>query len=507
MPALFEAIASGAIQPSHRPWLRAVVDAATWERLTLDLAAGRWTLLSLWGEPEAVHLALLDAAEGVVAVATYLCPDGAYPSVGRLHPPAQRLERAARDLFGLDPVGLPDARPWLDHGAWGRSHPLAAAGPGPAKAQPYDFLPSEGEGLHQVAVGPVHAGIIEPGHFRFTINGEAVVRLETRLGYVHRGLEGLMAGASVARGVQLAGRASGDSTVAYALAFSRAVEAALQLEVPARAHWQRGVMAELERLANHFGDIGAICNDAGFARMLALCAVLREQVLRACAIGFGHRLMMDGIRPGGVAAPLSAAGIAAIRALLETAGAALPSLMALYDGTASLQDRTGGTGIAPPDLVARFGCGGVVGRASGRAFDVRRTLPYAPYDQLAFAVPVRPEGDVNARIWIRFREVEQSLALLAALLDRLPAEEPLSVDLPAMVDGGAPEGLALVEGFRGDILAFVRLDGAGRIQCAHLRDPSWFQWPVLEAAIDGNIIADFPLCNKSFNCSYAGHDL
>ena len=506
MTALLNVLSAGALVAHHRPWLRAVVEAPLWQTLAADLAAGRWTLLSLWGAADGVHLALLDEAAGTVAVATHPCADGVYPSVGRLHPPAQRLEQAARDLFGLTAEDAPDARPWLDHGRWGLSHPLAAGGPGPAHGAPYTFLPAEGEGLHQVAVGPVHAGIIEPGHFRFTANGEAVVRLEERLGYVHRGLEGLMAGASVARSAALAGRASGDSTVAYALAFARAVEAALGLEVPVRALWLRGVMAELERLANHFGDIGAICNDAAFPRLLASCAVLREQVLRAARIAFGHRLMMDGVIPGGVARAATPEGIDAIRAVVATAGSALPGLMTLYDGTASLQDRTVGTGRAHPDLVRRFGCGGVVGRASGRAFDVRRTLPYPPYDQLSFDVPVLNEGDVNARVWIRFREVEQSLALVTQMLDRMPADGPLAVATGARTKEPS-EGLALVEGFRGDVLAFVRLDGAGRIACCHLRDPSWFHWPVLEAAIDGNIIADFPLINKSFNGSYAGHDL
>ncbi|WP_341990635.1 NADH-quinone oxidoreductase subunit C [Azorhizobium sp. AG788] len=506
MTALFDAIASGAIVTGHRPWLRAVVDAETWTALAAQLAAGRWTLLSLWGEADAVQMALLDEEAGTVAVATLPCPDGAYPSVGRLHAPAQRLERAARDLFGLVATDAPDVRPWLDHGRWGLSHPLAAGGPGVAQSAPYAFLSAEGEGLHQVAVGPVHAGIIEPGHFRFTANGEAVVRLEERLGYVHRGLDGLMAGAALERGAALAGRVSGDSTVAYGLAFARAVEAALQVEVPPRAIWQRGVMAELERLANHVGDIGAICNDAAFPRLLAPCAVLREQVLRAAQLAFGHRLMMDGVIPGGVATALSPEGASAIRAVRDIVGKALPGLMALYDGTASLQDRTVGTGRAHPDLVRRFGCAGVVGRASGRGFDVRRTLPYAPYDQLAFDVPALHEGDVNARVWIRFREVEQSLSLIGQMLDRVPTDGPLTVDLGAQ-ESGPCEGLALVEGFRGDVLAFVRLDRALRIARCHLRDPSWFHWPVLEAAIEGNIIADFPLINKSFNCSYAGQDL
>ena len=206
------------------------------------------------------------------------------------------------------PTGLPDARPWLDHGRWGFRHPLGDAERDRRRRdRAIRSCRSKASSLHQIPVGPVHAGIIEPGHFRFTANGETVVRLEERLGYVHKGIEGLMAGADLARGAELAGRISGDSTVAYALAFARAVEAALQVEAPRRAQWLRALMAELERLANHLGDIGAICNDASFSLLHAHCGVLREQVLRAADRCFGHRLMRDVIVPGGVARDLDPA--------------------------------------------------------------------------------------------------------------------------------------------------------------------------------------------------------
>ena len=305
------------------------------------------------------------------------------------------------------------------------------------------------------------------------------------------------------RAAKLAGRTSGDSTVAYGIAFARAAEAALGIAAPARALWLRALMAELERLANHFGDIGAICNDASFALMQAHCAVLRERVLRASDIAFGHRLMRDCVVPGGVAGDLAEAGIAAVRALADEARRRFPALVNLYDATTSLQDRTVGTGILRPELARQYGAGGYVGRASGRSFDARRGPGYAPYDQLKFEVPVRTDGDVNARVWIRIREVEQSLGLVGQILDRLPAG-PIRVDLPGNRSG---EGAALVEGFRGDVLAWLRIGGDGTVERCHLRDPSWFQWPLLEAAIEGNIVADFPLCNKSFNCSYSGHDL
>jgi len=474
------------------------VDADAWRQATGALVEGRRTLLALWGGRGVARMATYAAGEA--GILELDCPSGAFPSVGARHAPGIRLERAMADLWGLEATGGRDERPWLDHGRWHERHPMGAPSPSPGPA-PYAFLPAEGESLHQIPVGPVHAGVIEPGHFRFTAAGESVVRLEARLGYVHRGLLGLMRGADVTRAAQLAGRASGDSTVAYGIAFARAVEQASGTEAPARANWLRGLMAELERLANHLGDIGAVCNDAAFSLIHAHTGALREQVLRACGAAFGHRLMMDQAVPGGVAADLHPDGAIAIGEALKAVSEKLPRLVDLYDDTASLQDRTVGTGVLRPELAARFGAGGYVGRASGRAFDARKALPYPPYEALAFEVAMREEGDVDARVWVRIEEARQSLALIRQILAGLP-DGPIAIDLPA----GAGAGAALVEGFRGDVFAWVKL-ADGRIEEAFLRDPSWFQWPLLEAAIEGNIVADFPLCNKSFNCSYAGADL
>jgi Ni,Fe-hydrogenase III large subunit len=490
---------------AHRPWPRVEIDGASWEDAARRLAAGELTLLGLWGDGSDVHMALHEVASGEFAVATLSCPDARYPSIGKWHAPAVRLERAVRDLSGLEPVGAPDRRAWLDHGRWGMAHPLGPATQTEIAPTPYAFLPVEGESLHQIPVGPVHAGIIEPGHFRFTASGETVVRLEQRLGYVHKGVETLLRGADVPHAARIAGRTSGDSTVAYAFAFARAVEAALGIEVPARGQWLRALMAELERLANHLGDIGAICNDATFTLMHAQCGILRERVLRAAEACFGHRLMMDQIVPGGVVSDISGEGQAVLRGLRAEIEHRLPALIELYDNTASLQDRTMGTGTLDPDLAVRFGAGGYVGRASGRGFDARRQPGYPPYDMLDFEVPVERAGDVNARVWVRIREIEQSLLLIGQLVGRLP-DGPTATE-PVVARAGACEGVALTEGFRGDILAWVRLDAGGKVARCHLRDPSWFQWPLLEAVIDGNIVADFPLCNKSFNCSYSGHDL
>jgi Ni,Fe-hydrogenase III large subunit len=495
----------------HRPWPRFVLDATGWRALIARLATADWSLLGLWGESDAVHVALHEEANGPIAVASLPCPDGGFPSLGGVRPSAIRLERAIFDLFGHVPVGSVDGRPWLDHGNWPVVHPLAAR-PGD-RATPvshhagtgYKFLAAESPALHQIAVGPVHAGIIEPGHFRFHANGETVARLEARLGYVHKGTERLMTGKPVNEAALLAARISGDSTVAHSLAFARAVEAALDVAVPPRAVHLRAVMAELERIANHLGDIGAICNDASFAFMHAHCSVLRERVLREAQQCFGHRLMMDRIVPGGVAVDLAADGERRLRALVGEIAPRFETLVRIYHNRPSLLDRTVGTGITALDLVHRFAAGGPVGRAAGRGFDARRSPAYPPYDALDFDVPVLVEGDVHSRILIRVAETRASLTLIGQLLDALPPAdgEMLSVQLPRL----AGEGMALVESFRGDILSWVSLTANGRIRRCHARDPSWFQWPLLEAAIEGNIVADFPLCNKSFNCSYSGHDL
>lgn len=485
----------GRCQPRHRPWPRYALEREDWVRLGHNLAANSdWLLLGLWAEdgpPLArVHAALFDDEGGALAVASLDCPDGGFPSLGWARPGAIRLERAVRDLHGLTPVDLVDDRPWLVHDA----------------TTPYRFLPVEGWNLHHIPVGPVHAGIIEPGHFRFTCAGETVVRLEARLGYVHKGIEGLLTGAPLDRAARIVGRVSGDSTVAYALAFARAVEAATQTEAPPRAHHLRALMAELERLANHLGDIGAICNDAAFAFLHARCGELREDVLRIAEACFGHRLMMDRIVPGGVAVDLSEAAALEMLALVVMLRRRFPRLVKVYDGTSSLQDRTVGTGVLTATLAHRFAAGGVIGRASSRCFDARVQPGYPPYDKMEFGVPMLIDGDVNARVWLRIHEVEASLGLITRLIASMPGG-PVLAPLKS-TRGEESEGMALVEGFRGDVLVWLRLaaDGVTVLRC-HPRDPSWFQWPLLEAAIDGNIVADFPLCNKSFNCSYAGHDL
>ena len=490
---------------AHRGWPRVAVDSDSWRAIGEALHEGKLDLLGLWGDVGAVQCVLYEPATRQIMSASLDARAGRVPSLALFHAPASRLERSASDLFGIEFTGLPDPRPWLDHGRWPLQHPLAES-PHPGVAlPPYQFLGADGPSLHQIPVGPVHAGIIEPGHFRFTASGETVVRLEERLGYTHKGIEKLLCGKSIDAAARLAARVSGDSTVAYSLVFARAVEAALEFNPPPRALWLRAVMAELERIANHLGDVGAICNDAAFSIMHAECGILREQTLRACATAFGHRLMMDCVVPGGVAADLEPPGVEAILSLTSRLRRQFPELVELYENTASLQDRTVGTGVVSSALAAQFAAPGYVGRASGRAFDARVCVPYPPYDAMPVEIAVRREGDVDARVWVRIREIQHSIGWLERSLAALPRGP---VRLSVLTDPvTSVEGAALVEGFRGDLLGYTRIGAGQRIERCHLRDPSWLLWPLLEAAIEGNIVADFPLCNKSFNCSYSGHDL
>jgi Ni,Fe-hydrogenase III large subunit len=488
---------------NHRPWPRYEVDQALWMAIGQALADGGGDLMGLWADKTIVHMAVRAPAPVGPCVVSVALRSGEFPSIGKFHAPAIRLERAIRDLYGFAPIAGPDRRPWLDHGAWGMRAPLGSKFPTqPRDPAAYDFLPVHGEGLHQIPVGPVHAGIIEPGHFRFTANGETVARLEERLGYVHKGIDGLLTDVEIEQAARVVARVSGDSTVAYSFAFARAVEAAIAIEPPLRAQVLRGVMAELERCANHFGDIGAICNDASFTLIHAHCGIFRERVLVAADRAFGHRLMMDKIVPGGVE-DMAPGGARGILLMIEETEPQFAEIVRLYDETASLQDRTCTTGIVGRDLVTQWAAGGHVGRGSGRDFDARRDFPYAPYQDTAFDVPVFAKGDVDARVWVRIREIEQSFRLLKAWLADVPTGQT-RVALPPLK--GACEGIAVTEAFRGDTLVWVRMDGRHVGRC-YARDASWFQWPLLEAAIENNIVADFPLCNKSFNCSYSGHDL
>ena len=371
----------------------------------------------------------------------------------------------------------------------------------------YAFVRVEGDGVHEIPVGPVHAGTIEPGHFRFSVVGEKVLRLEQRLGYTHKGIEKRFTQLPPLEAHRLAGRVSGDSTVAYAWAYCMALESAADCRIPERARWLRALMLEWERVANHLGDLGALGNDAALSFGLAQFSRLREDWLRASKEVFGHRLTMDCIVPGGVASDVQGTAADRLRGLCDAVEREVLALRAVYDEHAGLQDRFITTGRVRPELAARLGLTGLAGRASGQAADLRCDHRWAPYDTLEVKMATHRNGDVAARVTVRFEEVFESLRLIRAICPALPVGATRTeVRLPA----NAAFGAGWVEGWRGEVFVALELDGAAdnnRIRRCHCHDPSWQNWPVLEHAVIDNIVPDFPLINKSFNLSYSGHDL
>ncbi|MBI1195036.1 MAG: Ni,Fe-hydrogenase III large subunit [Gammaproteobacteria bacterium] len=434
------------------------------------------------------------------------------PSQTPWYPAANRPERHARDLYGVVFTDHPDPRRWMRHQAWDkdqfplrRDFPVAGTvqGETPPDAD-YPFLQAQGAGVYEIPVGPVHAGIIEPGHFRFQAVGEMVLNLEERLGYVHKGIEKIAEGRDAAGLARLASRVSGDCAVAHAWAACMAMEQAAGVDVPARALVLRAILAERERIANHLGDIGAICNDVSFVFAHSQFLRLRELWQRGNQELFGHRLLMDGVVPGGTAVDLDDQKTDALRAQCEQLTRELNDLLPIIDDHPPLEERLVGSGILSSETARVLGAVGYVGKASGIDFDLRRDHGYAPYDQLHVPSPCQTNGDVESRLQVRVDEIRYSLELIAQLLQRLP-EGPSCVEWRNPESGG--EGLGLVEGWRGEIVSYVRFDETGHVARFFPRDPSWLNWPALEQLIHDNIVPEFPVCNKSVNGSYSGHDL
>ena len=438
-----------------------------------------------------------------------------YPDLSGIFPAANRMQRATRDLVGIATEGG-DQRPWLRHGAWPVDwYPLrhdAVHEPGMGAGfdnlpSDYDFVQVGGEGAHEIPVGPIHAGIIEPGHFRFSVVGERVLRLEQRLGYQHKGVEKLFIGADVPHGARLVGRVSGDSTCAYAWAYAEAVEAACGVAAPPRALLLRALMLERERVANHLGDLGALGNDAAFAFGLTQFLRLKEDWLRLNDQLFGHRFMMDRIVPGGVVADVGAPALAAIVEQCGLIGGEVKKLRLLYDEHAGLQDRFATTGIIDAGLARELSLTGMGARASGILIDGRAHrqgyTPPPPYAALGVRPATDERGDVAARVAVRFDEIVESLRLLREIAVGMPSGETRVEVAPV---AGA-SGLGVVEGWRGEVLVGVQFDGDGKLARVHPHDPSWQAWPALEHAVMNDIVPDFPLINKSFNLSYSGVDL
>ena len=435
------------------------VDVEDWGNAA-RVAAGfgcRWA--GVWGDAVAEHIVLRACLvyQGDYLVLRTELPlaQPILPSHTPHYPGADRLERHLQDMFGIAFSDHPDPRRWTRHKAWPpdqyplrNEFPVRGLSPKRTPADSdYAFVPVLGNGVYEIPVGPVHAGIIEPGHFRFHVVGEEVLRLEARLGYVHKGIEKIAVGRDAISLARLAARISGDSTVAHSWAACMALERAARLQVPTRALVLRAILAERERIANHLGDIGAICNDVAFAFAHMQFSRLREDCMRTNQHVFGHRLLMDRILPGGVASDLDDASIARLRSEIDSLTQAVKGLCAILDDHPSLEDRLVAAGILNTDAAKRLGVLGYVGKASGQDLDVRRDHRYAPYDQLTLESPCFTAGDVAARVQVRAIEIRQSLSLLQQLIDNLP-EGPIQTTWP--VNTAAGEGIGMVEGWRGE---------------------------------------------------------
>ncbi len=417
-------------------------------------------------------------------------------------------EREVQDLFGLRLLGHPNPRRCALHDDWPEVHPLRKdfdlhtvlppfAGPR------HRFREVEGEGVFQVPVGPVHAGVIEPGHFLFSVAGEPVLYLQLRLFYTHKGTEKLFEALPVPHAVRLAESISGDSGFAHATAFCHAVERAAGVEAPPRGRALRTVALELERLYNHLGDIGAICTDVAFVTANMHALRLKEAVLRVNEHLTGSRLLRGAARLGGVRFDLDPERRAALAGLLAWLRPEFAALVALIRESSGTRDRLETTGVLRPEVARDLGVVGLAGRASGIDRDLRRDFPHAFYDQVRFTVPVFTEGDVQRRLAVRREEVVQSMGILEQVLDRLP-DGPVAVPVGEI----PPDRVALgyVEGWRGEIFHWIRTAPGNRLARCKVKDPSLQNWPALSEAILGNIIPDFPVVNKSFNLSYSGTD-
>ena len=423
---------------------------------------------------------------------------------------AQWYEREIRDLYGLIPQGHPDLRRLVRHEHWPKgTHPLQKAFPwnktiGRQQAD-YRFRHIEGEGVFEVPVGPIHAGIIEPGHFRFSVAGEPIMQLEVRHFWKHRGIEKLFEQQTLSTAIALAERVSGDTTIGHSLAYCQAAETLLHIDVPRRARYLRSLLLELERLHNHLGDVGAICNDTAYALAHAHCSRMKELLLQLNDRLTGSRFLRGAMAIGGVTKDVSAIELSEIVAVLDGIEKDFAELESIIFANASLTDRLETTGVLTERTGWDHGVVGVVGRASGIDQDVRRDRPFAAYDEVPVNISLYRYGDVRARLRVRMDEIHESIRLIREIRANIP-QGPVA---PAAAHRPQPGQWALsaVEGWRGEILYFVMTGEQGSIHRCKVRDPSFVNWPAIQWAVVGNILPDFPLINKSFNLSYAGNDL
>jgi Ni,Fe-hydrogenase III large subunit/Ni,Fe-hydrogenase III component G len=457
------------------------------------------------------HLWSLPSLRTFFHVTAPIDPDRpAYPSIAAKHPAANWFEREVMDVFGLVPEGHPNPSRVALHddwpeGAWAlrKDFPDDRA-VSRVSGDFHPFRPVTGEGVFQVPVGPVHAGIIEPGHFRFGVAGEPVLYLQLRLFYVHKGTEKRFERLPWRHGLFLAESISGDTAVGHALAYAHAIERLADVTVPPRARALRVVLLELERLYNHTADIGALATDVAFTVPASRAQALREGMVRLQDELFGTRLLRGTIALGGVKHDLLPPGLEALRAHLLQFERTFDDLIGTLIDAGTFTDRVDGTGVLTNQAARDLGVVGMAARASGVDADLRRDHPHDGYDGLRFEVPVENGGDVRARLMIRAREVEQALSILHQVLDGMP-DSPLAARMPQQLPERA-SALGWAEAWRGPVTHWVATDGRGEVARVKITDPSFLNWPGLVHVVPGSIVPDFPIINKSFNLSYSGTD-
>jgi Ni,Fe-hydrogenase III large subunit/Ni,Fe-hydrogenase III component G len=457
------------------------------------------------------HLWFLPGLRTFLRIAAPVLPaEPSYPSIAAKYPVANWFEREIMDFFGLVPEGHPNPTrvalhdDWPD-GAWAlrKDFPYDAEVPR-VTGDFHPFRPVTGEGVFQVPVGPVHAGIIEPGHFRFGVAGEPVLYLQLRLFYVHKGIEKRFERLPWRHGLFLAESISGDTAVGHAVAYAHAIERLAGVTVPARARSLRVVLLELERLYNHTADIGALATDVAFTVPASRAQALREGLVRLQDGLFGTRLLRGTIALGGVTRDLPPESCDALRAHLHGFEKQFDELIRLLVDAGTFTDRVDGAGVLSQQAARDLGIVGMAARASGVDGDLRRDHPTDAYEGLHFDVPVEDGGDARARLMVRAREIEQSLVILHQVLAALP-DTPLAASLPDRLPASTG-ALGWVEAWRGPCTHWVATDDRGDISRVKITDPSFLNWPGLVQAVPGNIIPDFPVINKSFNLSYSGND-
>jgi Ni,Fe-hydrogenase III large subunit len=482
----------------------------TFRRLVITAPSRGRRVAALFGTPLAenrIQLVVVLAAddEGILEMATTDLVEDSFPSMTEECPQVHLFEREIAEQWGVQPEG----HPWLKPV---RFQPSRREGDGCSKSDDghravvgvTDFYRIEGEEAHEVAVGPVHAGVIEPGHFRFQCHGEHVLHLEISLGYQHRGVERALIGGPNKRTIHYVETLAGDSTIGHATAYCQVVEGLAGTRVPARALALRAVALELERLANHTGGLGALANDVGFLPTASFCGRLRGDFLNLTAALCGSRFGRGVVRPGGTGFDVEPERLQDMLNRMEAAFRDTERAVLLLWDSASVQARFEDTGRVTREVGNQIGLVGVAARACGLKRDVRKTHPSGYYRFVHLPISTWTSGDVFARAYVRWLEIQRSADFLQTQLRQLPAG---ATEVPAGPLRPAHVSVSLVEGWRGEICHVAMTDERGRISAYKVVDPSFHNWAGLAMALRDQEISDFPLCNKSFNLSYAGHDL